>query len=166
MRDDLSQTHHGQLTAIPPDFHAGSLHQWPTDTRIGSMMAPALVAGPGDAATVLGSGGSNRIRTAILQVLVNLVEFGMSVEDAVSGPRIHFEGDLLDMEAGFDGDEIAVLARTFPIMKFWDEKNLYFGGVHTVRYDSQAGVFEGAGDLRRGGVSVTVQPGWKNLNGS
>ena len=148
------------------DINPRGFHNWPTDTRIGSMMAPALVAGPGDGVTVLGSGGSNRIRTAILQVLVNLVNFGMSVEDAVTESRIHYEGDLLDMEVGFDDDEIAVLAETFPNMKIWDEKNLYFGGTHTVRYDSRAGAFEGAGDLRRGGVSITVQPGWRSLNGS
>ena len=128
------------------------------------MMAPALVAGPGGATTVLGSGGSNRIRTAILQVLVNLENFGMSVEDAVSASRIHYEGDLLDMEVGLD-DELSVLAETFPNIKIWDEKNLYFGGVHTVRYDAEAGAFEGAGDLRRGGVSITVQPGWNSLKG-
>lgn len=148
------------------DINPHGFHEWPEDTRIGSMMAPALMAGPGDTATVLGSGGSNRIRTAILQVLVNLVNFGMSVEDAVSGSRIHYEGDLLDMEVGFDDEVIAVLAETFPNMKIWDERNLYFGGVHTVRYDSSTGAFEGAGDIRRDGVSVTVQRGWKSLNGN
>ncbi len=147
------------------DINPHGFHQWPTDTRIGSLMAPVLLAGPGEGSTVLGSGGSNRIRTAILQVLVNLENFGMSVEDAVSGSRIHYEGDLLDMEVGFDDDEISVLAETFPKMKIWDEKNLYFGGAHTVRYDSRAGAFEGAGDLRRGGVAITVQPGWNSLKG-
>jgi gamma-glutamyltranspeptidase/glutathione hydrolase len=145
----------GEEDIIPHGFHA-----WPTDTRIGSMMAPALMAAQGGAATVLGSGGSNRIRTALLQVMVNLRNFGMSVEDAVSSSRIHYEDGLLDVEAGFDGAEISVLAEAFPKMKIWDDKNLYFGGVHTVRSDSRTGPFDGAGDLRRGGVAITVRPGW------
>ena len=151
----------GEEDIIPHGFHA-----WPTDTRIGSMMAPALMAGEGGATTVLGSGGSNRIRTAILQVMVNLLDFGMSVEDAVSSSRIHYEGDILDVEVGFDDGEISVLAEAFPKMKIWDDKNLYFGGVHTVRRDSRAGAFEGAGDLRRGGAAITVQPGWASLKGN
>ena len=143
------------------DINPLGFHQWPTDTRLCSMMAPSLVIGEGGApggthVAALGSGGSNRLRTAILQVLVNLLDFGLSAEDAVDAPRLHFEGGLLNIETGFDGDAVSGLQAAFPETKLWDERNLFFGGVHVARFDATAGKFTGAGDPRRGGAAEIV----------
>ena len=138
------------------DINPHGFHRWPLDTRMCSMMAPSLIEGADGVVAALGSGGSNRIRTAILQVLLNLLEFGMTVEDAVMSPRIHFENDLLSIEPGFPEGDIAALSSVFPNMEKWRERNLFFGGVHTVQFDPRAGSFAGAGDIRRGGVTVTV----------
>jgi gamma-glutamyltranspeptidase / glutathione hydrolase len=138
------------------DINPHGFHRWPRDVRMCSMMAPSLVARRDGAISALGSGGSNRIRTAILQVLLNLLEFGMTVEDAVMSPRIHFENDLLSVETGFGDDDIALLAADFPNMERWRERNLFFGGVHTVQFDPVTGSFVGAGDIRRGGVTLAV----------
>ncbi len=138
------------------DINPHGFHRWPCDVRMCSMMAPSLVERPDGVIAAVGSGGSNRIRTAILQVLLNLLEFGMTVEDAVTSPRIHFENDLLSIEPGFCEGDIAALAEDFPNMEKWRERNLFFGGVHTVQFDPGAGSFEGAGDMRRGGVTLTV----------
>jgi gamma-glutamyltranspeptidase/glutathione hydrolase len=138
------------------DINPHGFHQWPPDTRLCSMMAPTLVAFDDDAIAAMGSGGSNRIRTAILQVLLNLLEFGMGVRDAVESPRIHFENGLLSVEAGFDAATVEAVARQFPRIETWEERNLFFGGVHSVLVHPCGGRFEGAGDPRRGGVAVTV----------
>ena len=138
------------------DINPHGFHRWPVDQRMCSMMAPTVVVEADGATAALGSGGSNRIRTAILQVLLNLLEFGMSIEDAVARPRIHFENDLLSIEDGFDADQLAAVLKTFPNTEVWEEKNLFFGGVHAVRFDAGAGRFDGAGDLRRGGVTLIV----------
>ena len=138
------------------DINPHGFHRWPRDVRMCSMMAPSLVERADGVIAALGSGGSNRIRTAILQVLLNLLEFGMTVEDAVMSPRIHFENDLLSIEPGFPGDDVAALSSDFPNMEKWRERNLFYGGVHTVQFDPGSGSFAGAGDIRRGGVTVTV----------
>jgi len=141
------------------DINPKGFHQWPEDTRMCSMMAPSLAVEDGGRLVALGSGGSNRLRTAILQVLINLLDFSMSVEDAVTRPRLHFEGGLLSLESGFDEDQIERLCSGFPNSKLWDEKNLFFGGVHVARFDAtgpHGGVFDGAGDPRRGGASEVV----------
>ncbi len=138
------------------DINPHGFHRWREDMRMSSMMAPMVLEGGDGRLTALGSGGSNRIRTAILQVLLNLLYFGMSMAEAVDSPRIHFEHDLLSVEAGFHGDAVRSFVADFPNRKLWDEKNLFFGGVHSVTFDARDGRFEGAGDPRRGGVSLIV----------
>jgi gamma-glutamyltranspeptidase/glutathione hydrolase len=55
---------------------------------------------------VLGSGGSNRIRTAILQVISNIIDFKMSVDVAVNSPRVHWENNIFNIEPEFSEEEI------------------------------------------------------------
>lgn len=136
------------------DLNPGGFHAWAPDTRMSSMMAPTLVEDPAGRLTALGSGGSNRIRTAILQVLVNLLDFGKSLPDAVEAPRAHYEQGVLDLESGFTEEAVAALAAEWPSLKSWDDRNLFFGGVHAVRADFANGEMIGAGDPRRGGVAV------------
>jgi gamma-glutamyltranspeptidase/glutathione hydrolase len=137
------------------DLNPGGFHRWPTDRRMASMMAPTLVLWPDGGEAIMGSGGSNRIRTAILQVILDLLALEMDVKAAVEAPRIHHEGDLLNLEPGFPAAAIAALADAFPNCKQWHERNLFFGGVHCAA--KRDGGFAGAGDPRRGGVAL--QPG-------
>ncbi len=134
------------------DLNPHGFHRWPCDTRMTSMMAPTLARLPGQT-VALGSGGSNRLRTAILQVLVNLIDFAMPLEAAVSAPRLHFEDGVVNLEAGFDETAVAALASHYAVER-WPDRNLFFGGVHAVA--REGGRFHGAGDPRRGGVSRVV----------
>jgi len=137
------------------DINPHGFHAWPVDTRMSSMMAPSLMIDKDGAITALGSGGSNRIRTAILQVLVNILDYRFSIADAVTRPRVHFERDLLNVEPGFEPSVVDALAAEMVQAKFWDELNLFFGGVHAVKADTRKGNFEGVGDPRRGGVTLS-----------
>ncbi len=135
------------------DINPRGFHRWVANTRIASMMAPTLVLRSDTTEeVVLGSGGSNRIRTAILQVLLNLLDFEMTVDVAVNRPRIHLDGDLLNVEAGFATAELARLERWFANTRVWPARNLFFGGVHCVSFQLPSRRFAGAGDERRGGV--------------
>nr|VFK17864.1 MAG: gamma-glutamyltranspeptidase / glutathione hydrolase [Candidatus Kentron sp. LFY] len=145
------------------DINPQGVHRWPTAHRMTSMMAPTLIEHPVDnrgsgrlrtGIVATGSGGSNRIRSAILQVLINIMDFRMGVEDAVQAPRIHHEDGLLSMEGGFDEENILRLSELFPRHHRWPGRNLFFGGAHTVLWDGDG--FQGAGDARRGGVSLVV----------
>ncbi|PLY13022.1 MAG: gamma-glutamyltransferase [Sedimenticola sp.] len=137
------------------DINPHGFHNWPTNQRIASMMSPTLVFSPDNNAIVTGSGGSNRIRSAILQVLVNMVDYAMTAEHAVEQPRVHFENDLLNIETGPAEQVIKELEMHFPKHRLWPEKNLFFGGAHTVIRDSK-GRLSGHGDSRRGGVCISV----------
>jgi len=133
------------------DLNPRGFFRWRENERLTSMMAPTLLSRPDGSEFALGSGGSNRIRTAILQVLVNLLDFGMPLENAVEASRIHLEEGLLSVEAGFDAAiDLGPLLAQYPKHRVWRERSLFFGGVHAVGLD-RAG-FSGAGDARRGGV--------------
>ena len=115
------------------------------------MMTPTIVTLANGAQIALGSGGSNRIRSAILQVLVNVLEYEMDLEAAVVAPRLHLEDDHLSMEQGFSETTFESLQATWPGAEKWPESNLFFGGVHAVERLAN-GEFRAAGDPRRGGA--------------
>lgn len=135
------------------DLNPHGFQNWPLNVRMASMMAPTLVERDNGDVYVTGSGGSNRIRSAILQVLSNLIDYQMPLEKAVSYPRIHFENELLSIEPGFDPQIFESLIQQYPVQKHWKDKNLFFGGAHSVLLRSD-GSFHGAGDSRRGGVAI------------
>jgi len=133
------------------DLNPQGFHQWQPNRRISSMMAPTLVLKDSQPEIVLGSGGSNRIRTAILQVISNIVDFQMPVATAVNSPRIHWENRVLSIEPGFNQQAISTSAHPCDRVVLWKRKNMFFGGVHTVR-EISPGFIEGAGDQRREGA--------------
>jgi len=97
---------------------------------------------------VTGSGGSNRIRSVLVQVLVNVLCRGMNLEQAIRSPRIHYDGEMLHAESGFPKGELDGLPDDLR-MKEWQGRSLFFGGVHSV--DSLVAV----GDPRRSGCAIT-----------
>ena len=135
------------------DINRGGFHAWPCNRRLASMMAPTLMQRSGQAGSrrwLFGSGGSNRIRTALLQVISNLVDFELALEDAVSAPRLHLErGKLaLEMPLGSWSDATADwLDLHHHHARCWPGLNLYFGGVHAV------GPAGAAADSRRQGAA-------------
>lgn len=132
------------------DLNPGGFHRWAPDQRMTSMMSPTVINRHDGTIVALGSGGSNRIRTALLQVIINLIDFDKGLVGAIDSPRIHFEKNLLNIEGGYRSEQLKRLAENFNQLKEWDGLNLFFGGVHAVM--EQGGVFQGAGDQRRGGV--------------
>lgn len=136
------------------DLNPQGFMTWAADSRLSSMMTPSVLHWPDGRLAALGSGGSNRIRTALLQLLVNMIDFEMAAETAVRQPRIHLDRDgQLQVEGGFAGG-LERLALRFPNFNRWADHNLYFGGTHVVSADEQG--FQGAGDPRRCGVCRIV----------
>jgi gamma-glutamyltranspeptidase / glutathione hydrolase len=133
----------GEADLNPLGFH---LH--PAGRRMPSMMAPSVVMRDGDVELVLGSAGSNRIRSALLQTIVAVVDRGLDVLAAVRAPRVHYEDGVLYAEPGIDLEGVDPSLQTVRFA----ELNLFFGGVQAVlRRDAAC---SGAGDPRRGGVAV------------
>ncbi len=136
------------------DLNPAGFHRWPGNVRMTSMMAPTAAFWPDGRRLIIGSGGSNRLRTAILQVLVNLIEMKMPLEEAVRGPRLHWEGGRLLLEGGFAEAVVENLVQRYPDFRLWEGLNLFFGGTHGAL--SHGLSFEGAGDPRRDGRAIVV----------
>jgi gamma-glutamyltranspeptidase/glutathione hydrolase len=114
-----------------------------------------VVLRDGQPALALGSGGANRIRSAIVQVLLNGLAGQMSLAQAVAAPRIHFEEGVMQVEAGHDPAAIDALAAAGYRINRWQTQHMYFGGVHAV---ARAGAgFDAVGDARRGGAAVVSE---------
>lgn len=139
------------------DVNPAGPHAWPQDVRLSSMMAPTAIARDDGWFAVTGSGGSKRIRSAILQVVSNLVDFAMPIAEAVAAPRMHADAGQLNLEGGFPDGAHAGLAALFDRVIAWQGRNMYFGGCHTVAR-APDGRLTGAGDPRRDGVCLDVAP--------
>jgi gamma-glutamyltranspeptidase/glutathione hydrolase len=135
------------------DLSPLGFHRHPPGQRMPSMMAPSIVLADGDVELVLGSAGSNRIRSALLQTIVGVVDHDLRADEAVRAPRVHFEDGLVYAEPGIDVDPLAAAGRS--VVRF-RALNLFFGGVQAVQRDRSSGAYNGGGDPRRGGVAVAA----------
>ncbi|MGB5352067.1 MAG: gamma-glutamyltransferase, partial [Woeseia sp.] len=124
----------------------------PAGRRLPSNMTPGA-ARNGDKVLAFGSPGADRITTAIHQFLINALQRGMSIEDAVSTPRVHVDlredGDRVAVEPGVD-----CAALKLPLLHY-PELSMYFGGVSGALHDPATG-FQIATDPRRaGGITLS-----------
>jgi gamma-glutamyltranspeptidase/glutathione hydrolase len=138
------------------DLNPLGYHMHEPGTRVTSMMAPTLVLNEGRIEIALGSAGSNRIRSAILQVIRYVVDEGMSIHEAIRAGRLHHENGILHAEPGFDPAALDELEREGYNVVRWRALNLFFGGTQAARRDPGTGELSGAGDPRRGGAAVVV----------
>jgi gamma-glutamyltranspeptidase / glutathione hydrolase len=134
------------------DLNPLGFHRHDTGHRMPSMMSPTVILRDGELEAGLGSGGSNRIRSAILQAVIGLVDRRLAVQEAVEAPRVHFEAGIVHAEPGIDDGALRTLeARGLEIAR-WPDRNVFFGGVHAVARDPETGTLAGGGDPRRGGA--------------
>ncbi len=132
------------------DLHPEGFHSSEPGHRVSSMMSPSLLLDKNKVRLVLGSGGSKRIRTAIVQVLLNYVDFGLDIEKSVKSPRLHWDGKKLQVEPGYERSSLIPLEKEFEV-NLWDRLDVYFGGVHAVEPQGS-----GCGDPRRGGCVMKL----------
>jgi gamma-glutamyltranspeptidase/glutathione hydrolase len=114
-----------------------------------SSMTPTIVTRGGKLELVLGTPGGPTIINSVLQVLLNVVDFGMNVQDAVNAPRIHHQWlpDHLVVERGFSPDTIALLKARGHDVKIAGS----IGEVAAIHVHD--GWFEGAADPRTDGAA-------------
>jgi gamma-glutamyltranspeptidase/glutathione hydrolase len=133
------------------DLNPRGFHAYPPGRRLPSMMAPTVVVGPDGVELVLGSAGSNRIRSAIVQTISGVLDHGRSAQAAIDAPRVHFEDGVVLAEPGVDTATLRAAGRE--VVEF-RTRNLFFGGAQAVERDAGTGAVSGGGDPRRGGTAV------------
>jgi gamma-glutamyltranspeptidase / glutathione hydrolase len=76
-----------------------------------SSMTPTIVLKDGKLFMTAGAPGGSRISTAVAQVILNVLDFGMNVQDAIDAPRVHhqWQPDTLSIERGISPDTVALL---------------------------------------------------------
>jgi gamma-glutamyltranspeptidase/glutathione hydrolase len=136
------------------DLNPAGFGSLPPGIRMTSMMAPTLILRDDAPAAAVGSAGSNRLRSAILMVIAGMVDRADGPGAAVQRPRIHHEGDGIDVEGGVPAAAIAALEADGFDLRLWTEANLYFGGVSAVGMTGRG--LQAAGDPRRGGGAAGV----------
>jgi gamma-glutamyltranspeptidase / glutathione hydrolase len=134
------------------DLNPLGFHRDPPGRRLPSMMAPTIVLADGIPEIAVGSAGSSRIRSAILQTIIRCVDEGMLAQQAIDAPRVHFEDGVVYTEPGIDQTALEHAGR---ILRPFRERNLFFGGAQAAARDPD-GSFSGGGDPRRGGAAIVV----------
>ena len=124
------------------DLNPFGFHKWKSIRRLPSMISPIIINKNNIPKLILGSGGSNRIRSANIQVIINHLIKGMSLKESIENPRLHLEDNNLFYEPHIDLKNYNSLANYNKIN--FDQKNVFFGGVNAVNTN------EAVGDSRRG----------------
>lgn len=134
------------------DLNPSGFHEWRCNVRLSSMMSPTIVLDKfRQLKIVTGTGGANRIRTAIFQLLHNIIDYNMPLYEATHAPRIHWEDDVLYMEGGLESEayELTQFGKTL----IWEGIHRFFGGTNTVvKYTN--GEYVAVGDARRDGCGM------------
>jgi gamma-glutamyltranspeptidase/glutathione hydrolase len=123
----------------------------PPGKRLPSNMAPS-VARSAQRVLAMGSPGADRITTALHQFLINYIQLGHELADAVAHPRLHLELDgstmNIALEPGLELPDTGISVTRYP------EISMYFGGVVAALYDSRNGFAVAADPRREGGTFV------------
>jgi len=111
-----------------------------------SSMTPTLVLSDGEPWFATGSPGGSRIITSVLQMIVNVIDHGMNLAEAVNAPRMHHQWlpDILQLESGFSPDTVRTLRERGHEVQ---ESRSSMGSIQAVGI--RDGVFRGASDPRR-----------------
>jgi gamma-glutamyltranspeptidase / glutathione hydrolase len=140
----------GEMELNPAGFH-----RLPPGRRMASNMAPSAARRTGGAMLALGSPGAERITTALLQVMLNFMRMGLTLEAALAAPRLHVEripgGWQAAAEPGLPLDAVPMPHRAFETL------SMFFGGAGAVLRRAD-GVLNAAADPRRQGASIVTGP--------
>jgi gamma-glutamyltranspeptidase / glutathione hydrolase len=119
-----------------------------------SAMTPTIVLKDGKVWFAIGSPGGPTIINTVLQVIVNVIDFGMNIQQAIDAPRFHHQWmpDRIDCEPfGINRDTRAALEKKGHVFA---ERPRYMGDAEGVMIDPKNGMRLGASDSRSGGVPV------------
>jgi len=133
------------------DLNPHGWFTWKEGIRLPSMMAPTAVLKDGKPKLILGSAGSNRIRSAITATIINNLEYKMTLDESINAPRIHFEKGVVCVEPKISEDIKKELEKHYKV-QYFDDLNLFFGGVQAVNDE-----LEGGCDSRRGAAVIKVE---------
>lgn len=124
------------------------------DKRMLSSMTPTIVLKEGKPFMVIGSPGGSTIITTVMQVIMNVIDFGMNIQEAVDAPRIHhqwFPDEILFEKRGLSVDVVENLkAKGHAVV----ERKGFQGLAEGIIVDREKGMIYGATDSRGYGAAL------------
>lgn len=125
-----------------------------------SSMSPSIVLDPeGNPFLIAGTPGAWRIITSMAEIITNLVDFGMSIDEAIEAPRftcraIGGKPDKLQVESRIPESTLSYLAFRGHDIKVLNDYDLYFGGAQGILFAPLNDLLMGGADSRRDGAAV------------
>jgi gamma-glutamyltranspeptidase / glutathione hydrolase len=121
--------------------------------RMLSSMTPTIVTRNGRVYLITGSPGGRTIINTVLGIVLNVLEFEMSIRDAVDAPRLHHQWlpDVVRVEPALAKDHAKTLEKLREMGHTIERMSGTQGDAHSIRVDPRTDRYEGAADRRRGG---------------
>jgi gamma-glutamyltranspeptidase/glutathione hydrolase len=141
----------------------GNVSNMEPGKRVRTTISPMIIEKDGKVRWVLGTPGGGRIVPTLSQMLVDLIDFGMTLEETVKAPKIMSSFNtkngvsLMEMESGFDAKTVETLQKGFGytiVTKKYPD--LYFGGPNVISVEPD-GTLTGVGSIRRGGAAAAPE---------
>jgi gamma-glutamyltranspeptidase / glutathione hydrolase len=136
--------------------HPGRASSVAPGKRVTSSMSPVMVLRDGKPRFALGLPGGLRIFPSVMQALSNLIDHGMSVQEAVEAPRIWTQGYGLELENSISSDVMAALSdRGHDVLSTGNVG----GGMSAIQFDDD-GFMTGAACWRADGTPIGLGGGY------
>ena len=138
------------------DPHPGQANSVAPGKRMLSSMSPTIVLKDGEPFMAVGTPGGTRIFGSVLQAIVNVIDHGMTLQEAVEAPRVWTQGQELEVEEGIaPGVREGLAARGHKVQVV----PRVAGGMNGVMFDRSAGLIRGAACWRADGTPMGVSGG-------
>jgi gamma-glutamyltranspeptidase / glutathione hydrolase len=126
------------------------------DKQPRSSIAPTIILKDGQPVIAVGSPGAARIIATVVELIVNMIDYGMPVDEANNAPRFLClkSDDYLSLESRIDKTVQDGLEKRGHRLKVFGEMDLFFGGAQIIMYDPVTKTYYGSADPRRGGVAI------------
>ncbi|MFV0295993.1 MAG: gamma-glutamyltransferase family protein [Hyphomicrobiaceae bacterium] len=149
--DGLGFMYNGAMAVFDPrPGRTGSLA--PGKSRFSSL-APTIIFDGDTPILALGAPGGTYIAMGLLQTILNVLEFDMTAQEAVSAPRFNATSDTLDITNRiFRSTEAELKRRGYPVRRW--PMNFHFAGVHAIRIRN--GKLDGGADPGRDGMAMAI----------
>ncbi len=138
------------------DPHPGHANSIAPGKRMLSNQSPTIVLKDGQPLMALGTPGGTRIFPSVLQAIVNVIDHGMSLQEAVEAPRLYSQGQELEVEDGIVDqvrDRLAAMGHDVRVVA------RLAGGMNGIMFDAEAGVIHGAACWRADGTPIGISGG-------
>ncbi len=136
------------------DSQAGLPNSIEPHKRPTSSIAPTIILKDGKPFLTLGSPGGTRIISALAQIIMNVIDFEMSMDDAIEAPRVHCFSDVLHVEGRIEPAVLDALSQRGHDIRVHAGFDNYFGGAQGILIDPETRQLFGGADSRRDGTAL------------